>query len=170
MSQLLPIQNQQQVPNGEPAMEHAPDMQISSATWDSINTLSATLLKWGYLSEDKYKAIQTLVHGKFITHTGALELERMLRNHDVVRRAKVRGVALKSPVDAANQAQAPAQQSAPISAPTTPASPGEAGGRSFEQLLEMKRARKKADAGLSVEEFAAPVTRTKVTKNPPNLS
>jgi ATP-dependent exoDNAse (exonuclease V) alpha subunit/DNA polymerase III epsilon subunit-like protein len=170
ITQLLPIQNQQQVPNGQPAMEHAPDMQISNSTWDSINTLSSTLLKWGYLSEDKYKAIQTLVHGKFITQSGALDLERSLRNHDVVRRAKIRGVAVKSPATGEPVAQAPVQQAAP-SAPAAPSvGQGEAGGRSFEQLLEMKRARKKADAGLSVEEFASPVTKIKVTKNPPTQS
>lgn len=177
VSEILPIQNQREAGPDEEPKNHSDDMKITLAQKDSINSLSSKLLKWGFISDEYYKAIQMSLNAGFITRSGASELYRDLYNRDMLRVSKIRGTDVKAEATTApekTQAQSEAPAPAPA-APTPSVEPGDEadiapGKMSFEELLKLKLERSKRDDAAGVEEFSLPVTDSKVTKNQPTPS
>ena len=175
VSEILPIQNQREVGPDEEPKNHSDEMKITLAQKDSINSLSSKLLKWGFISEEYYKAVQLSLNAGFITKSGASELYRDLYNRDVLRVSKIRGTDVKA--DSLATPEQPREQGE-VSKPSTPVASEEQeveaksapGKRSFEDLLKLKLERAKRDRVVKVEEFSLPVTNSKVTKDQPTPS
>jgi ATP-dependent exoDNAse (exonuclease V) alpha subunit/DNA-binding protein H-NS len=170
VSEILPIQNQRESFDTEKPMEQAADMKLTKAQWDAINSLSSTLLKWGYLSEEKYKAIQMSLHAGFITRSGATDLQRDLMNFDAIRRSKIRKNDVRVKADSPSESAQVEQGPVAAETPTTSVDAGKSGGRSFEELLNLKMKRKAADRGVSSQEFSSPVTKSDVVSGQPSPS
>jgi energy-coupling factor transporter ATP-binding protein EcfA2 len=177
VSEILPIQNQREVGPDEEPKNHSDDMKITLAQRDAINVLSSKLLKWGYISDEYYKAVQMSLNAGFITRSGAEKLYQELYNRNVLRVSKIRGTDVKAePTAAPERAQAQGEAPAPApSAPTPSVEPGDEadiapGKMSFEELLKLKLERSKRDDVTGVEEFSLPVTDSKVIKNQPTPS
>ena len=164
VSEILPIQNQREVLEGEDPQEIPADMLPSRNLIESINTVSTRLKKWGYISEEGYKAIQLSVHAKFITASVAQDLDDFLKNLDQLRKDKIRGMKpITEPSD--SLATTPKAESKPAVAESAPA-----GQMGFEDLINFRNQRDALDQNPPVESFAEPITKSEVTKNQPLLS
>jgi hypothetical protein len=163
VTEILPIQNQREYLDGEEPAKHAEDMIPTRSQKEKINTLSARLLKFGYLSDEKYAAIQLSTHANFITRSGAEDVLLRLEDLNLLRLLKVRGMK----PEAARVEVVPERRPAP-SAPVAPAP--KQGEMTFEELLRFRNEREIADRDSEIEDLASPITKSKVKTNQPRLA
>ena len=177
VSEILPIQDQREVGPDEEPKNHSDDMKITMSQKNSINSLASKLLKWGFISDEYYRAIQMSLNAGFITRSGANRLYLEMYNRDMLRISKIRGTHVNSELSTTPAAEVEQAKDTTPSSPSSQASeevePSEkpaAGKMSFEDLLKLKLERAKRDDVTGVEEFALPVTDSRVTKDQPTPS
>lgn len=140
VTELLPIQNQRETLNSEPAY-HSDDMKPSPATVQKVMSLINGLRNKGYMSDEFYNSIATALKGNFQTASGAEDMYDSLkklserRTRQLKESGELERLADTTTVRAQQgPAEEPTEQPAP--APATPSAPIVKGRMSFRQLFE----------------------------------
>jgi len=152
VTELLPIQNQRDTLNSEPAV-HSQDMRPNPTTVTKIMSLINGLRNKGYMSDEFYNSIATALKGGFQTASGVEDMYDSLQKMSQrrTRQLKESGELERRAKDTTARAQqGPAEE--PAEAPATPTptptpTPAIVKGRmSFRQLFEENKKDKDGSA------------------------
>ena len=150
VTELLPIQNQRETLNSEPAL-HSQDMRPNPTTVIKIMSLIDGLRNKGYMSDEFYNSIATALKGGFQTASGVEDMYDSLQklSERRTRQLKESGeLERRAKETTARAQQGPAEE--PAEAPATPTptpTPAIVKGRmSFRQLFEENKKDKDGSA------------------------
>ena len=148
VTELLPIQNQRETLNSEPAY-HSDDMRPSQTTVNNIISLIDGLRNQGYMSDEFYNSIATSLAGGFQTASGVEDMYDSLQNMSRRRENQLEDsgeLERKAKTTTRRIQQGPAEEPAQAPVAPLPLPPVVKGRMSFRQLFEENRKDKDGSA------------------------
>ena len=157
VTELLPIQNQRETLNSEPAY-HSDDMKPNPATVQKVMSLINGLRNKGYMSDEFYNSIATALKGNFQTESGAEDMYDSLKklSERRTRQLKESGELERlANTTTVRSQQGPAEEPAP--APVASPAPIVEGRMSFRQLFEEAKKDKDLSPADRMQEGPIPI-------------